>query len=321
MLTYKKAGVDVGLADKLIEHIRKSAPAIGGFAGLFPLDIGGGGWNLVACTDGVGTKLKLAFDLDRHETVGIDLVAMCVNDLICCGAKPLFFLDYYATGKLDLKRSKRVLAGIMEGCRQGRSALLGGETAEMPGFYKPGEYDLAGFSVGIVHKSELVDGTKIFPGDVLLGLPSSGVHSNGFSLVRKVFKPHDLKRYGPKLLTPTRIYVEDVARLQSGFHAESQLILGMAHITGEGLPGNVPRFLPRNCRAVIYKDSWKRPSIFSLIQERGRVPEKEMWETFNMGIGLVIAVRPNAVPLAEKLLPDVRIIGEIKAGHPEVELA
>src|SRR5208282_3851392 len=165
MLTYKKAGVDIDLADKLVEHIQKNAPAIGGFAGLFPLDmVGGGDWCLVACTDGVGTKLKIAFDLDLHETIGIDLVAMCVNDLVTCGAKPLIFLDYYATGKLELKRSKRVLAGIMEGCRQGHSVLLGGETAEMPGFYKSGEYDLAGFSVGIVRRSETIDGSKIKPG-------------------------------------------------------------------------------------------------------------------------------------------------------------
>ncbi|MBI5200197.1 MAG: phosphoribosylformylglycinamidine cyclo-ligase, partial [Elusimicrobia bacterium] len=177
MLTYKKAGVDSELADKLVEHLQKKNPAIGGFSGLFPLKFTSPGeYCLVGCTDGVGTKLKVAFLLDKHETIGIDLVAMCVNDLITCGAKPLFFLDYYATAKLDLERSKRVLAGIMEGCRQGQSLLLGGETAEMPGFYKPGEYDLAGFSVGIVPKADVVDGTKIFPGDLVLGLPSSGLH-------------------------------------------------------------------------------------------------------------------------------------------------
>src|SRR5208282_4057699 len=251
MLTYKKAGVDIDLADKLVEHIQKNAPAIGGFAGLFPLDLVGGDWCLVACTDGVGTKLKIAFELDLHETVGIDLVAMCVNDLITCGAKPLFFLDYYATGKLDLERSKRVLAGIMEGCRQGHSVLLGGETAEMPGFYKSGEYDLAGFAVGIVRKSEAIDGTQIRPGDLILGLPSTGFHSNGFSLVRKVFKKADLKRFGRQLLAPTKIYVEDFERLKDGLGKEGQQILGLAHITGSGLPGNVPRFLPNNCKAVI----------------------------------------------------------------------
>lgn len=322
MLTYKKAGVDTGLADKLVEHIQKNAPAIGGFAGLFPLELGNGGdWCLVACTDGVGTKLKIAFELDLHETIGIDLVAMCVNDLITCGAKPLIFLDYYATGKLDLKRAKRVLAGIMEGCRQGHSVLLGGETAEMPGFYKSGEYDLAGFSVGIVRRSETIDGAKIVPGDVLLGLESSGVHSNGFSLVRQVFKGAGLKRFGRQLLTPTKIYVNDIERLLEGFRKEGQSVLGMAHITGSGLPGNVPRFLPQNCKAIIRKNSWERPEVFELIQKKGRVPEKDMWNTFNMGIGMVIAVRPNSVELARTLLPHARVIGEIVGGRQEAVIA
>lgn len=321
MLTYRKAGVNIDLADKLIDHLQKKAPSIGGFAGLYPLKFAGAGeYCLVACTDGVGTKLKVAFALNRHETVGIDLVAMCVNDLIVCGAKPLFFLDYYATGRLDLHRSKKILEGILEGCRQGHSALLGGETAEMPGFYPPGEYDLAGFSVGIVPKSEVIDGTKIFPGDLILGLPSSGLHSNGFSLVRKVFPGRDLKRWGPKLIVPTRIYVNDIQKLMNGFKANGQVILGMAHITGGGIPENVPRFLPRGCKAVIRTNSWKVPAIFKEIQQRGKVPDFEMWRTFNMGIGMTIVIRPDALPLAKKLLPEARVIGEIVSGKCEVVL-
>ncbi|OGS34362.1 MAG: phosphoribosylformylglycinamidine cyclo-ligase, partial [Elusimicrobia bacterium RIFOXYA2_FULL_69_6] len=250
--TYKKAGVDIALADKLVDYIQEKAPAIGGFSGLMPLGPGNKDWLLAATTDGVGTKLKFAFELDRHETVGIDLVAMCVNDLITCGARPLLFLDYYAMGKLDLRRSKRILDGILEGCRQGRLVLLGGETAEMPGFYPPGEYDLAGFAVGIVHKSEVIDGSRIRPGDLILGLPSSGVHSNGFSLVRKVMgrAPKAVKR---RLLTPTRIYVPEVQRLCEGLRSARQRVLALAHITGGGLPENLPRVLPRRCRAVLRK--------------------------------------------------------------------
>ena len=256
-LSYRKSGVDTALADKLVDHIQKNAPAIGGFAGLYPLNLPGGeGYHLVACTDGVGTKLKIAFELDKHDTIGIDLVAMCVNDLITCGAKPLIFLDYYATGKLDLNRSKKILAGIIEGCRLGRSVLLGGETAEMPGFYQKGEYDLAGFSVGIVKRSEVIDGTKIFPGDLILGLKSSGLHSNGFSLVRQAFKGAALKKWAPKLITPTRIYVDEIERLKQGLAAEDQIILGLAHITGGGIVENVPRVLPRGCRAVFKRSMW-----------------------------------------------------------------
>ena len=319
--TYKKAGVDTGLADRLVDHIRRKAKAIGGFAGLFPLNLDGHGpYDLVACTDGVGTKLKIAFALDRHDTVGIDLVAMCVNDLVTCGAKPLIFLDYFATAKLDLARSKRVIAGIMEGCRQGRSVLLGGETAEMPGFYPPGEYDLAGFSVGLVRRSEVIDGSKIFPGDLILGLRSSGLHSNGFSLVRRLFRGHALKRWGKTLLTPTRIYVPEITRLQEGLKEKGHIILGMAHITGGGIVENLPRVLPRGCRAVLHTHSWTRPPVFDEIRRRGKVPEAEMWKTFNMGMGLLIVIRPNSLALAQKLLPEAKLIGEIVAGKNEVEL-
>src|SRR3989338_9665770 len=315
MLTYKKAGVDIDLADKLVDNIQKSAPAIGGFAGLFPLKLNlPGEYDLVACTDGVGTKLKVAFALNRHETIGIDLVAMCVNDLITCGAKPLIFLDYYATGKLDFKRSKRVLSGIMEGCRPGRSILLGGETAEMPGFYAPGEYDLAGFSVGIVKRCEVINGSKIFPGDLILGLKSSGLHSNGFSLVRRIFKGPLLKKWGSKLIAPTRIYVPEIQKLIQGLAQEGHIILGLCHITGGGLVENVPRVLPRGCRAVFETHSWKVPPIFSEIQRRGRVPEADMWRTFNMGIGMTVIVRPSSLTLAQKILPEALLIGEITRG-------
>ena len=322
-LTYKKSGVNMDLADKLVDHIQKKAPAIGGFAGLFPLDLDGTGpWELVACTDGVGTKLKLAFALDRHDTIGIDLVAMSVNDLITCGGKPLIFLDYYATGKLDLKRSKKIIAGIMEGCRRGRCALLGGETAEMPGMYPAGEYDLAGFAVGLVKRSEVIDGSKIFPGDLILGLPSTGLHSNGYSLARKVFKSgRDLSRWGKTLLAPTRIYVDEIAALQRTFHKEDRILLGLSHITGGGLVENVPRILPRGRKAVFRKDSWKRPAVFAEIQSRGGVPEKETWRTFNMGMGMVIVIRPDSLELARRTLPEARLIGEIVEGKREVEIA
>ncbi|MFI5363393.1 MAG: phosphoribosylformylglycinamidine cyclo-ligase [Elusimicrobiota bacterium] len=321
-MTYKKSGVNIDLADKLVDHIAKKAPAIGGFAGLFPLDLDGSGpWELVACTDGVGTKLKLAFALDKHDTIGIDLVAMSVNDLVCCGAKPLIFLDYYATGKLKLQVSKKIIAGIMEGCRQGRSVLLGGETAEMPGMYPDNEYDLAGFAVGIVKRSEVIDGSKIYPGDLILGLPSSGLHSNGYSLARQVFKGKELAKWGKTLLTPTRIYVDDVQKLQAAFRKEERIILGLSHITGGGLVENVPRILPRGRKAIFRQDTWKRLPIFDEIQRRGKVPEKEMWRTFNMGIGLVIVIRPDSLELAKRTLPEARLIGEIVAGKHEVVIA
>ena len=320
-LTYRKSGVNIDLADKLVDHIQAKAPAIGGFAGLFPLDLDGSGpWDLVACTDGVGTKLKLAFALDKHDTIGIDLVAMSVNDLICCGAKPLIFLDYYATGKLKLKTSKKIIAGIMEGCRLGRCVLLGGETAEMPGMYPKDEYDLAGFAVGIVKRKEVIDGSKIYPGDLILGLPSSGLHSNGYSLARQVFKGRDLAKFGKALLAPTRIYVDEVNTLTKALRAEDGIIMGLSHITGGGLVENVPRILPRGRKAVFRKDSWKMNPLFREIQRRGNVPEKEMWRTFNMGLGLVIVIRPESLAAAKKALPEARVVGEIVEGKHEVEI-
>jgi phosphoribosylformylglycinamidine cyclo-ligase len=321
MLTYKKSGVDIDKADSLVQYIKKKAPSIGGFAGLYPLKIDGKSRQcLVASTDGVGTKLKVAFQMNKHETIGIDLVAMCVNDLITCGAKPLIFLDYYATSKLNVERSKKILHGILDGCSQAGAALLGGETAEMPDFYPKGEYDLAGFAVGMVDKRDIIDGKKIFPGDVIMGLPSTGLHSNGYSLARKVFKGKALKTWGKKLLNPTKIYVEDIELLIRGLKKENQIVVGMAHITGGGLPDNVRRVLPKRAKAVIRRSAWRIPKIFGEIQKRGKVPEADMWRTFNMGIGMVFVLRPDSVELAQKLLPEAKVIGEIVSGSREVVL-
>ena len=321
MTTYKKSGVDIKLADKFTEFLEKKSKAIGGFAGLLPVPEMKNKYSIVASTDGVGTKLKLAFLLDRHDTIGIDLVAMCVNDLLCCGARPMLFLDYYATGKLDLGRSKKIINGIMEGCRQGESALLGGETAEMPGFYQPGEYDLAGFSVGIVKNSETLDGRKVRAGDVLVGLPSTGFHSNGFSLIRKVLGDKKLlKKYAARLLTPTKIYVKDVNKLRAALRKKKQDVLALAHITGAGIPGNLPRVLPKTLGAVVYMDSWKVPSLMREIQALGRIPEADMWESFNMGIGMIAVMRPAAVKTALRTLKGSVVIGEVVKGRNEVAL-
>ncbi|MDR0953016.1 MAG: phosphoribosylformylglycinamidine cyclo-ligase [Elusimicrobiota bacterium] len=318
MSTYKKAGVDIILGDKFADFIATKAKGIGGFAGLYPLPINKE-YSLVGSTDGVGTKLKLAFILNKHDTIGIDLVAMCVNDLVVCGATPLFFLDYYATGKLDLATSKKIISGILDGCKQANCALIGGETAEMPGFYQKGEYDLAGFSVGIVKNSELIDGRKIKAGDVLLALPSSGFHSNGFSLVRNVFAK-ELKKYAKQLITPTRIYVKDILKLKAGLAKTKKEILGMAHITGSGLPGNVPRFLPKNVAAVLDTKTWQAPSIIKTLQKKGKVSDKDMYDTFNMGLGMVICVKKDAVASAKKILPELIEVGYITKGKQEVIL-
>lgn len=322
MTTYKKSGVDIKLADKFTEFLEKKSKAIGGFAGLLSIPETRGEYSLVASTDGVGTKLKLAFLLDRHDTIGIDLVAMCVNDLVCCGARPMIFLDYYATGRLDLARSKKIIDGILEGCRQGESVLLGGETAEMPGFYQPGEYDLAGFSVGIVKNSEVLDGRKVRAGDALIGLPSTGFHSNGFSLIRRVLDDKRLlKKYAARLLTPTKIYVKDVNRLRAALKREKQDVLALAHITGSGIPGNLPRVLPKQLGAVVMKDSWKVPGIMREIQRLGNIPEADMWDSFNMGLGMIAVVRPSAVKTALRTLKGSMVIGEVVKGKNEVTLA
>ena len=320
MTTYKKSGVDVKLSDKFTEFLQKRSKAIGGFAGLFPVAETGGRYSIVASTDGVGTKLKLAFLLDKHDTIGIDLVAMCVNDLLCCGARPAIFLDYYATGKLDLERSKKIIEGILEGCRQGESVLLGGETAEMPGFYQPGEYDLAGFSVGIADNEKLIDGSRIKPGDVLIGLKSSGFHSNGYSLIRAALGRGLLKKYARELLTPTRIYVKDIGRLRAALKKEGQDILGLAHITGSGIPGNLERVLSKKVNAVVDRAGWKVPPLMRIVQKAGSIPEREMWDAFNMGIGMIAVVRKGAARTALKSLKGAMLVGGIVKGNGKVIL-
>ncbi|KAL2484201.1 Phosphoribosylformylglycinamidine cyclo-ligase [Forsythia ovata] len=303
-LTYKDAGVDIDAGSELVKRIAKMAPGIGGFGGLFPL----GDSYLVAGTDGVGTKLKLAFETGIHETIGIDLVAMSVNDIVTSGAKPLFFLDYFATSHLDVDLAEKVIKGIVDGCQQSDCTLLGGETAEMPDFYADGEYDLSGFAVGIVKKESVIDGKNITVGDVLLGLPSSGVHSNGFSLVRRVLKhsglslkdqlPGSSVTLGEALMAPTFIYVKQVLDIIS-----KGGVKGIAHITGGGFTDNIPRVFPKGLGAVIYKDSWAVPPLFKWIQEAGRIEDSEMWRTFNMGIGMVLVVNKETA---------LKILGE---GH------
>lgn len=307
--SYKEAGVDIDLANQVVKEvkplIRKTFISgvlgdIGGFGGLFSLT----GQNykepvLVSGTDGVGTKLKIAFALNKHNTVGIDLVAMSVNDIITCGAKPLFFLDYISIGKLSKKVVVELIRGITEGCKMANCALLGGETAEMPDFYAEGEYDLAGFAVGIVEKSKIIDGREIREGDSIIGVTSCGLHSNGFSLVRKVlleeksyaleeFIPSLGKTLGEELLTPTRIYVKPILHL-----LEKYKLLGIAHITGGGMVENIYRVLPEGVSIRINRESWPKPPIFSLIQKEGRISDEEMYRTFNVGIGMALIVRSN----------------------------
>ncbi|MDR0291214.1 MAG: phosphoribosylformylglycinamidine cyclo-ligase [Elusimicrobium sp.] len=318
MSTYKKAGVDIIAGDKFVDFIASKTKGIGGFAGLMA-DPANKDYSLVAGTDGVGTKLKLAFLLGKHDTIGVDLVAMCVNDLIVCGARPLFFLDYYATAKLEMNTSKQIINGILDGCGQAGCALLGGETAEMPGFYQKGEYDLAGFSVGIVKNSEIIDGSKIKAGDILLALPSSGFHSNGYSLVRHIFG-NELKKYAKELLTPTKIYVKEILKLRAALKNKKHDILGMAHITGSGLPGNVPRFLPKNMDAYLDTSKWQVPEIMRALQKKGKVSDKEMYDTFNMGLGMVICVKPQAAAAAKRALPQLREVGVILKGKQNVIL-
>lgn len=303
---YSKAGVNIEAGDALVHRIKTMVglnfragvmTEIGGFAGFFKPD-----WQryrepvLAAATDGVGTKLKIAVMMNKHDTVGIDLVAMCVNDLLVQGAEPLFFLDYLAVGKLDVDQAAEIISGIAAGCRQAGCALLGGETAEMPGFYPPGEYDLAGFAVGIADKERIITGKDIVPGDAVIGLASNGLHSNGYSLVRKVLFEHlsldPLAVYAPlqgplgeELLKPTAVYVPLVLPLLQLYP-----IKGLAHITGGGLELNLLRILPPGTRAVLHKQSWPIPAIFRLLQEKGNIEEKEMHRTFNMGIGMVMVV-------------------------------
>ncbi|OEG71515.1 phosphoribosylaminoimidazole synthetase [Candidatus Endomicrobiellum trichonymphae] len=317
-ITYKNAGVNIDAGNELVGRLKKKLPKIGGFGGLFP--ISGTKYNLVSSTDGVGTKLKIAFLLNKHDTVGIDLVAMNVNDLICAGAKPLFFLDYFACGKLNVDQAEQVIKSVAEGCKLSDVQLIGGETAEMPGFYKDGEYDLAGFSVGIIEKDREISGSKIKPGDIIIGLPSSGPHSNGYSLIRKVFSDGELKKHSKQLLAPTKIYVKEVLAVLAKFNSKKQDISGIAHITGGSFYDKIERILPENVRVIIEKNSWKVPEIFKIIQEKSRVPEEDIYRTLNMGIGMVLIVRPEIALQVKKFFKGAKAIGCVKKGERGVEL-
>ncbi len=342
-MTYKGAGVDIEAGNRFVDMIKPlvkstSRPEvltdIGGFGGLFSLNTQKyKSPVLVSSTDGVGTKLKLAFQLDRHGTVGIDLVAMCVNDVIVQGAEPLFFLDYLATGMLAPEKAAEIVKGIAEGCRQAGCALIGGETAELPGFYSDGEYDLAGFTVGVVDRDAIIDGSTIQVGEVVIGIASNGLHSNGYSLARRIVNdrldgnldavlPELNEPLGEAMLRPTRIYVKSILNLLRDFE-----IQGMAHITGGGLLENVPRILPRHCKAVIRKGSWPKMPLFEVLREAGKLEEKELYRTFNYGIGMVLVVRKNTaddiLSRLQGLKEQAYIIGEIAAcddQDPQVEL-
>lgn len=313
-LSYKDAGVDIDAGNQLVEKIKSVAQrtrrpevltGLGGFGALFELPKGYREPVLVSGTDGVGTKLRLAMELGKHDTIGIDLVAMCVNDLIVGGAEPLFFLDYYATGKLDVDTATDVVSGIGHGCELSGCALVGGETAEMPGMYDGEDYDLAGFCVGIVEKSQILDGSKVKPGDVLLGLASSGPHSNGYSLIRKIIavsgadlsQALDGKTLAEALLEPTRIYVKTLLKA-----IKQQPINALAHITGGGLLENIPRVLPAHCQAVINRNAWTMPAVFTWLQQAGNVDWQEMYRTFNCGIGMVIVVDAGAADATQAML-------------------
>jgi phosphoribosylformylglycinamidine cyclo-ligase len=306
-LSYRDAGVDIDAGDALVEAIKPFAKrtmraevlaGLGGFGALCAIPKKYQEPILVSGTDGVGTKLKLAFMLNRHGTVGIDLVAMSANDVLVQGAEPLFFLDYFACGKLDKTVATQVIKGIAEGCEQAGCALIGGETAEMPGMYPVGEYDLAGFCVGVVERSRIIDGRTIHPGDVLLGLASSGAHSNGFSLIRRIIGDTQISsETADALMEPTRIYVKPLLKLMAALPVK-----GLAHITGGGLVGNVPRMLPKGTRAEIQAKSWPRPELFRWLQREGNVAEDEMHRVFNCGIGMVVALSKGDAAQAIELL-------------------
>ncbi|MPM07555.1 Phosphoribosylformylglycinamidine cyclo-ligase [bioreactor metagenome] len=338
--SYKASGVDITAGYRAVElmksHIARTVipgvlGGVGGFGGLFELDLTGMSKPvLVSGTDGVGTKLKLAFLMDKHNTVGIDCVAMCVNDVICCGAKPLFFLDYIAVGKNFPELVADIVAGVAEGCVQAGCALVGGETAEMPGFYSPGEYDIAGFSVGVVDRSKILDNSLMAAGDMILALPSSGVHSNGFSLVRKVFQVETAALSAPvaelggaslgeTLLTPTRIYVKPMLAL-----FEAVGVRAVSHITGGGFYENIPRSLPSGLGAKIEKAAVRTPAIFDLLARTGKIPERDMFNTFNMGVGMTAVVPRTDADKALGILrahgEDAYILGEIVSSDEAVTL-
>lgn len=335
--SYKAAGVDVTAGYKGVELMKKAVQStytsavisdIGGFGGLYAPQIKGMEEPiLVSGTDGVGTKLKLAFLMDKHDTIGEDCVAMCANDVICTGASPMFFLDYMALGKNVPEKVATIVAGVAEGCKKANCSLVGGETAEMPGFYPEDEYDLAGFCVGVVDKKKIIDSKNIEVGDKVIGLKSSGVHSNGFSLVRKVFdvNKENLSEYAPELgmtvgealLAPTKIYVKPILKL-----LEEVKVKGISHITGGGFYENMPRMLREGVSLKIDKNSYEVPAIFKLIESRGNIPERDMYNTFNMGIGMAVIVPANEVEKAIEILKDAGeeayLIGEIIEGNKEV---
>ncbi len=337
--TYKNAGVDIDAGNEAVnrmkQHVNKTfrkgvKTGIGGYGSLFALENKYEKPVLVSGTDGVGTKLKIAFEMNVHDTIGIDLVAMSVNDIIVQGAEPLFFLDYIATGKLLPEQVEKIVEGIAEGCIQAGCALVGGETAEMPGIYNNGEYDVAGFAVGVVEEDKIVDGANIEKGDILIGLASNGLHSNGFSLVRHLFfteKSYHINAYipelenklGDELLKPTRIYVNTILKL-----LEKYSIKGMAHITGGGFIENIPRVLPDNLQAEIKLNSWKVPPIFNLLKEIGDMDNYNLYRTFNMGIGFILIVKKedseNIIKLANELGEEASIIGKITKGSEGVVL-
>ena len=338
-VTYRDAGVDIDAGDELVERIkprvkRSMRPevlgGIGGFGALVevPLDryrkpV------LVSGTDGVGTKLRLAIDTQRHDGVGIDLVAMCVNDVVVQGAEPLFFLDYYASGKLNVGVGERVIAGIVEGCVQAGCALVGGETAEMPGMYHGADYDLAGFCVGIVEKEAIIDGSKTRAGDLVLGLPSSGPHSNGFSLIRKILQVSDVDHHAvdldgvsliERLMTPTRIYVKPLLKLM-----REVPVHGLSHITGGGLVDNIPRVLPDGLEVVLERSAWPRAAVFEWLQQQGKVTDAEMYRVFNCGIGMTVHVSaidaPRAISILREAGQEALLIGEVRTGTRGVVIA
>lgn len=348
-LTYKDAGVDINVKGRFTEEIysdmRKTfGPRViecpGGFGGLFALNYENRLFKsyrkpvLVASTDGVGTKLKIAFMMDRHDTVGIDLVAMCVNDILVLGAEPLFFLDYMASSKIVPSRLHEVIKGIVTGCREAGCALIGGETPEMPDFYRDEEYDIAGFTVGVVEKKKIILGKTIQPGDVVIGIRSSGLHSNGFSLVRRLFFDEakwSVKQHveelgttlGEELLRPTKIYVKAINEVLVHYTVKN-VIKGIAHITGSGMPGNIPRILPEGCLVRIEKKSWDPQPIFKLIKRLGYISETEMFKVFNMGIGMVLIVKDYYADSIQRMLKgageDSLVIGKVLRGNRGVEI-
>lgn len=335
-LSYRDAGVDIDAGDAFIDVIKPVAKrtqregclsGLGGFGALFQVPQNYKEPILVSGTDGVGTKLKLAFDLNKHDTIGIDLVAMCVNDVLVQGAEPLFFLDYFATGKLTPDVAAQVVEGIGEGCVQANAALIGGETAEMPGMYKSGEYDLAGFCVGAVEKASIIDSSKVKAGDKLIGLASSGAHSNGYSLIRKVIDTYEVplttviggKPLAEAVLAPTKIYVRSVLSLMKTVDVHA-----LAHITGGGIPGNLNRVLPENCHAVVDESSWQWPAMFTWMMETANIERDEMYRTFNCGVGMILVVDADDVESSIAALSEAGetafLVGEVKAGAAEPQI-